>query len=179
MLATLEWHARRGSWQSSQPDWRERLESPRRQTLVNVSMNSLEGRDYVFSAVARAPPSAAGAMRQGDVEWRTLSNLHGVSAFAYASLAMRRELQLRQASGGAPLVIGALGTRNRWCRTPWAQRGAQRLMTQPRPPNGFCFSSEMRKTAARLAAAMTRLDAGDGRLANWALNVKSDSRRRA
>ena len=77
--------------------------------LVNVSMNSLEGRDYVFSAVARAPPSAAGATRQGDVEWRTLSNLHGVSAFAYASLAMRRELQLRQASGGAPLVIGALG----------------------------------------------------------------------
>ena len=31
--------------------------------LVNVSMNSLEGRDYVFSAVARAPPSAAGLNR--------------------------------------------------------------------------------------------------------------------
>ena len=77
--------------------------------LVNVSMNSLEGRDYVFSAVATAPPSAAGFMRRGDVEWRTLADLHGVKSFAYASLAMRRELQLRQASGGAPLVIGALG----------------------------------------------------------------------
>jgi hypothetical protein len=77
--------------------------------LVNVTMNSLEGRDYVFSAVAMAPPSAAGGMRIGDVAWRTLGNLHGVKAFAYASLAMRRELQLRQASGDAPLVIGALG----------------------------------------------------------------------
>ena len=57
--------------------------------LVHVSMNSLEGRDYVFSAVAKAPPSAAGIMRRGDVEWRTLSNhnLHGVKSFAYASLA--------------------------------------------------------------------------------------------
>ena len=77
--------------------------------LVNVSMNTLEGRDYVSSAVARAPPSAAGGTRRGDVEWRTLGSLHGVTALAYASLAMRRELQLRQASGGAPLVIGALG----------------------------------------------------------------------
>ena len=77
--------------------------------LVNVTMNSLEGRDYVFSAVATAPPSAAGGMRIGDASWRTLSELHGVKSFAYASLAMRRELQLRQASGDAPLVIGALG----------------------------------------------------------------------
>ena len=72
-------------------------------------MNSLEGRDYVFSAVAKAPPSAAGMMRLGDVEWRSLGHLHGVKAFAYASLAMRRELQLRQASGEAALVIEALG----------------------------------------------------------------------
>ena len=55
--------------------------------LVNVSMNSLEGRDYVFSAVAKAPPSAAGAMRRGDVEWRTLGNLQGAKALAYAALA--------------------------------------------------------------------------------------------
>ena len=141
--------------------------------LVNVSMNSLEGRDYVFSAVAKAPPSAAGLSRLGDVEWRTLGNLHGVKSFAYASLAMRRELQLRQASGGAPLVIGALGEAEPLVPNSMGSAWSSAPDDAAAPAEWLLFLERDAQAAARLAAAMTKLDAGDGRLANWALNVKS------
>ena len=141
--------------------------------LVNVSMNSLEGRDYVFSAVATAPPSAAGGMRIGDVAWRTLGDLHGVKAFAYASLAMRRELQLRQASGDAPLVIGALGDAVPLVPNAMGSAWSSAPDDAAAPAEWLLFLERDAQAAACLAAEMTRLDAGDGRLANWALNVKS------
>ena len=141
--------------------------------LVNVSMNSLEGRDYVFSAVAKAPPSAAGAMRRGEVEWRTLENLQGATAFAYAALAMRRELQLRQASGGAPLVIGALGDAVPLVPNSMGTAWNSAPDDAAAPAEWLLFLERDAQAAGRLAAAMTKLDAGDGRLANWALNVKS------
>ena len=63
--------------------------------LVNVTMNSLEGKYYVFSAVARTAPSAAGSLKCRDVGWRTITQIRDVEAYAYAALAMRRELQIR------------------------------------------------------------------------------------
>ena len=75
--------------------------------------------------------------------------------------------------GRAPLVIGALGEAVPLVPNTMGSAWSSAPDDAAAPAEWLLFLERDAQAAARLAAAMTTWTAGDGRLANWALNVKS------
>ena len=142
-------------------------------TLVNTTLNSGGGTDYLFALAAPGDPSASHTRKCKGVAWRTYHELTLSPDTAFAAHCLHRIAQRAVTTTAAPVSVGALGPPVPLISNAEAHAWAAAEDDPAAHHAWLTFLDRERAAGEELAAAMRSVDVGNGRMREWAHNVTS------